>query len=133
MYKYSNISQMHLENAHPVLQEVFKNILEFYDHTILDAYRSPETQLDLYNRGFSKTKKGKHNTKPSLAVDAAPYPINYDLWQDDQSDLYFFGGLVLCMAWKLFKIRIRWGGDWNMNYNFHDERDFRDLFHFELP
>jgi len=131
MYTYSILSQQRLETIHPLLQQVFSSVLYYKDHTIIDGFRSITKQLDLYDKGYSQVKKGNHNYKPSLAVDSAPYPQNYPLWKTDTRELYHFSGIVLAIAWEKLRIKLRWGGDWNMNGDFTDE-NFHDLFHFEL-
>ena len=79
-------------------------------------------------RGNSKVQfpNSKHNSLPSLAVDAAPYPIDWN----DKKRFALFAGFVLGIA-ATKGIRLRWGGDWNMNYITLDNR-FDDLPHFEL-
>ena len=76
---------------------------------------------------------GKHNNTTSeglpcsFAIHLVPYP-NLD-W-NDRERFYYFGGLVLGVARSLF-IPLRWGGDWDMDHNFKDQK-FDDLCHFEL-
>ena len=67
-----------------------------------------------------------HNNKPSLAIDVAPYPIDWD----DKISFYHFVGYVKGTADQL-GIKIRCGADWNCNNNLHDQTFF-DLTHFEL-
>jgi len=69
-----------------------------------------------YNSGRSKVKwpDGKHNRSPSMAVDAAPYPID---WQDRER-FYYFAGYVMGVADMLhaeglITHRLRYGGDWD--------------------
>ena len=59
-------------------------------------------------------------------MDAVPFPIDWN----DKIRFYHFAGYVLGVA-KTLGIKIRWGGDWNSNLNFKDEK-FMDLPHFEL-
>ena len=71
-----------------------------------------------------------------MAVDAAPYPVN---WGDQGSlrqrqkaiaRFYEFAGYVLAVADQQ-RLQLRWGGDWDMDGDFLDQR-FDDLVHFEL-
>lgn len=127
-YNYSIASQGRLNTCHADLQKVFNEVIRYYDCTILEGYRSNETQDELFRKGLSKLKGGqsKHNKSPSLAVDAAPYPIN---WQD-YDRFYYFGGFVKGVA-ELMGVKIRWGGDWDSDNDFKDQT-FNDLVHFEL-
>ena len=63
---------------------------------------------------------------PSMAVDVAPCPID---WEDTKR-FYHFGGYVKAWAHAL-DIKIIWGGDWDSDNDFRDQR-FHDLVHFEL-
>ena len=100
------------------------------DFTILEGHRSVERQQRLFRQGASKldgiNRKSKHNASPSLAVDIAPYPID---WQD-LTRFYFLAGAVLSVA-RFHDIPIRWGGDWDGDSSWNDQT-FHDLPHFEL-
>jgi hypothetical protein len=63
---------------------------------------------------------------PSRAVDVAPYPIDWN----DFKRFYHFAGIVRAVAHQR-GVKIRWGGDWDSDFDFKDER-FLDLPHFEL-
>ena len=82
----------------------------------------------LYKEGKTKLTfpKGRHNASPSLAVDVCPYPINWD----DRERFHLFSGFVLGIA-KSMGINLRWGGDWNQNWEVDDNK-FDDFPHFEL-
>ncbi len=69
---------------------------------------------------------GKHNRKPSEAIDAAPYPIDWD----DLNRFYYFAGYVKGIANEM-GIKIRWGGDWDGD-TILDDQTFMDLPHFEI-
>ncbi len=102
-------------------------MIKHYDCTILEGYRSDEDQLKAFNTGKSKIKSGgKHNQKPSLAVDVVPWPIDWA----SKDRFYHFAGFVQGIA-QMLDIKIRFGGDWNGNRNFKDQA-FVDLPHFEL-
>tara|TARA_R110001583_G_scaffold15059_2_gene62457 strand:+ start:20333 stop:20725 length:393 start_codon:yes stop_codon:yes gene_type:complete len=128
MPTYSSTSQGKLSQCHPLLQQVFNQVIKSVDNTIIEGHRSKEKQNSLFEQGKSQLKypKGKHNAVPSLAVDAAPYPID---WQDRERAT-LFAGYVLGVAAEM-GIKLRWGGDWNMNFETSDN-NFDDLWHFEL-
>ena len=68
----------------------------------------------------------KHNSLPSVAVDIAPYPID---WEDTERFIQL-SGAILQIA-KQNGLDLRWGGDWNRDGRMTDE-SFRDLLHFEM-
>tara|TARA_R110000822_G_scaffold93640_1_gene215264 strand:+ start:150 stop:536 length:387 start_codon:yes stop_codon:yes gene_type:complete len=127
MPKFSKTSLAKLDTCHPDLQRIFNEVIKTYDCSILEGHRSNERQKELYHQGKSKIKSGgKHNSLPSAAVDAAPYPIDWN----DKNRFYHFAGRVQAVALML-DIKIRWGGDWNGDNNLKNQTFF-DLPHFEL-
>ena len=128
MYKFSKQSELKLQKLHKDLQKICTNLIKIYDFTILETYRNKESQDKAFRDGKSKLQfpNSKHNKLPSLAVDIAPYPID---WNDRESFIYM-AGLFLGIASQL-NIKVRWGGDWNQNNKISDET-FLDLPHFEL-
>lgn len=98
------------------------------DVTILTGHRTEEVQNRVYSSGLSKVKypNSKHNQLPSLAIDAAPYPIQ---WKD-LDRFYMFAGYVKAIA-DSRGIKIRCGADWDGDFQTNDQ-NFNDLVHFEL-
>ena len=75
----------------------------------------------------------KHNSLPSIAVDAAPYYAEKPHIRWDKKSLYrwyYFGGRVVEIA-RHMEIPIRWGGDWDRDTYVLDQ-NLMDLPHFEL-
>lgn len=128
MPKFGNRSKKNLSEAHPLLQEVFEEVVKHYDCSVIEGHRPQEEQDKAYHAGKSKLKypQSKHNKKPSLAVDVVPHPIDWN----DRDRFYYFGGLVMGIA-AAKGIDIRWGGDWDSDNDFKDQ-SFHDLPHFEL-
>jgi hypothetical protein len=128
MPKLGKRSKKNLSEAHPLLQELFEEAIKHYDFSVIEGHRPKEEQDKAYHKGLSKLKypQSKHNKQPSLAVDAVPYPID---WNDKQR-FYYFGGLICGLA-AAMGIDIRWGGDWDSDGEFKDQ-SFHDLPHFEL-
>ena len=130
MYKFGKKSQERLETCHADLQKILNEIIKIYDFTILEGKRTLEQQQKYFKEGKSKldgiNKKSKHQSKPSLAVDIAPFPIDWN----DTKRFYFLAGLVIAKANEL-GIKIRWGGSWNGSFDFKQNK-FNDLPHFEL-
>lgn len=128
MPEFSAKSLNELASCHPNLQKLFDEVIKRYDCTIIQGHRSPEEQAELFRQGKSKLKAGasKHNNMPSLAVDVAPCPIDWN----DKIKFYHFAGFVLGVASQM-GIKLRWGGDWNSDNNLNNQTFF-DLPHFEL-
>lgn len=127
-YKFSTRSIGRLTTCDKELQEVMHSAIKYIDFTILEGYRDEFRQNEMVERGLSKLKwpHSKHNSTPSLAVDVAPWPIDWN----DHNRFYFLAGIILGISNEM-KIPIRWGGDWDRDYDLKDNR-FDDLCHFEL-
>ena len=128
MAKLGKSSEERLNTCHPDLQKVFRRVVEKYDLTITCGTRGEAEQNEAFRTGKSKVQfpKSKHNLTPSLAVDAVPYPIDWN----DRSRFYHFAGYVLGIA-EGMGIKLRWGGDWDGDFDLKDQKFF-DLPHFEL-
>ena len=128
MAKFGKSSKKRLETCDERLQKVFNEVVKHVDCSILEGHRSGERQDKLFNEGKTKVKypNGRHNANPSNAVDVAPYPIDWD----DRERFHLFAGFVIGIA-KSMGITLRWGGDWNMNFEV-DDNQFDDFPHFEL-
>ena len=128
MPRFCRRSRKNLETCHEDLQELFNEVIKYFDCTVIQGHRGEEEQNKYFNEGKSKVKypNGRHNANPSNAVDVVPYPIDWD----DTDRMYYFSGFVKGIAAKM-GITIRWGGDWNDNTEVKDT-NFKDLPHFEL-
>lgn len=124
--KLGKTSRDKLASVNPILQEVIHEAFKTmpFDITVLEGIRTLERQKVLVAQGASKTMNSKHLT--GNAVDLAPYPVD---WKD-KARFNTMADHVLAAATKL-KVHIRWGGDWNMNGDWKDEK-FYDGPHFEL-
>ncbi len=127
MYKYSKTSRKRLDSCHPELQRLFNSLIEDYDVSIICGHRSKAEQDKAVADGASKTRypNSKHNSMPSLGIDAALYPINWN----DHGRHYMFVGIVRERA-KQLGIPIRCGADWDSDFATNDQT-FNDLVHFE--
>lgn len=128
MPNYSAKSLKELSTCDEQLQLVFNKVIKHFDCSILKGHRKRKEQDEKYRLGLSKVQypNSKHNSSPSLAVDVAPYPID---WKDRER-FHYFAGYVMGTAISLGK-RIRWGGDWDKDTQVKDN-SFDDLLHFEL-
>ena len=128
MAKFGKRSKERLATCDERLQEVFNEVIKYVDCSVLEVHRSAARQNRLYEEGKTKVRypKGRHNASPSLAVDVAPYPIDWN----DRERFHLFAGFVLGMARRM-GINLRWGGDWNQNFEV-DDNQFDDFPHFEI-
>ena len=128
MPKFGKKSKEELSTCRKELQEVFNEVIKTVDCSVLEGNRHQTRQDLLYKEGKTKVKfpHGRHNALPSLAVDVVPYPIDWD----DRERFHLFAGFVLGIA-KSMGINLRWGGDWNQNWQVDDNK-FDDFPHFEL-
>ena len=128
MARFGKSSKRRLATCHEDLQEIFNEVIKYFDCSVLCGHRGEEDQNKAFESGHSKVKwpKGRHNHNPSIAVDVAPYPIDWD----DRERMTYFAGMVMGIE-KAKGIGLRWGGDWNQNTDLKDN-SFDDLPHFEL-
>jgi peptidoglycan L-alanyl-D-glutamate endopeptidase CwlK len=133
--RLSKISEQRLATCHRDLQVLFNHVIQYYDCSVVCGYRTKADQEKAFADGLSKVHyPGTHSTKPSIAVDVAPYIESTISWERTQSA--HFAGYVLGVADRLWTIglmkhRIRNGADWNMDHNINDTT-FWDACHFEL-
>ena len=108
------------EQLHPDLIRICDELEKIIDFKITCAHRTEEEQNKAFKDGFSKLQypKSKHNTLPSMAMDLAPLPINYN----NIARFHYLAGMVMAIAHNL-DIKIQWGGNW---------KSIVDLPHFEL-
>ena len=128
MPRFGRKSKERLASCDPQLRDLFNEVIKHVDCSVLEGHRSGERQNKLYDEGKTKVRypNGRHNADPSLAVDVTPYPVD---WEDRERQT-LFAGFVLGIA-NSMGIKIRWGGDWNMDFHVQDNK-FDDFPHFEL-
>lgn len=127
-HSFGQTSRDRLSTCDERLQRVFNEVIKHRDCSILCGHRGQAEQDEALRTGKSKLgwPKSNHNTLPSKAVDAAPYPVDWN----DRDRFQVFGGFVLGIAASM-GITLRWGGDWNGNGTNRDQT-FHDLPHFEV-
>lgn len=129
------------------LQRVFQEVVKHYDCTILEGHRGEAKQNAYFNAVPQKSKvewpDGKHNSYPSQAVDASPWPIpdnwgsltdgtirERDMAWKERVKFYQLAALVLFVG-KQMGVEIRWGGDWSRDGDYRDNT-WDDLIHYEI-
>tara|TARA_R100001443_G_scaffold116495_2_gene137058 strand:- start:1319 stop:1729 length:411 start_codon:yes stop_codon:yes gene_type:complete len=128
MPRFGRKSKAELLTCHKKLQLVFYEVIKHVDCSILKGYRGEKEQNEAYEKGNSKVKfpHGRHNSKPSRALDCMVYPID---WKDLERQT-LFAGYVLGTAEQM-GIKLIWGNDWDRDFETKDT-NFRDYPHFEL-
>lgn len=130
--KFSRQSLDRLEGLHPLLIDWAFKVLSHWDCTVIYGKRTIAEQAVLYEKGLTKTMNSWHLVQPdgmAYAIDLAPYPIDWD----DTLRFYHFAGIGLALAKEMLppEYYIRWGGNWDRDYDLDDQK-FMDLVHFEL-
>lgn len=125
---FSATSLDRLNGCDTQLIEVFSEVIRHYDCTVICGHRDSEAQNTAYRNGHSQVRypDSKHNRYPSLAIDVAPYPID---WLD-LDRFRVFGGFVMGVA-AAMGVGLRWGHDWDGDWDFKDQ-SFHDFPHFEI-
>jgi len=113
------------------LRSVCDIVVVEYDIAILPlgGHRGRAEQERLFAEGKTKVQwpDSMHNFEPSMAVDCAPYPIDWD----DARRFIYMAGLMLGTARSL-GLKLRWGGNWDQDQVIIDDQNFNDLPHFEI-
>lgn len=132
MPSFSQASKDKLATCDQRLKMIFNEVIRHIDCTIICGHRGQKEQDEAFAKGASKLKwpNGAHNKLPSMAVDAAPYPIDWSNKPKALARFYFFAGYVKSVADSM-NFKIRWGGDWDGDLDFTDQ-NFDDLPHFEV-
>lgn len=132
MPRLGSESRKQLATCHPKLQQLANEAIKYTDFSILEGFRDKVHQDADYAKGVSKLKwpNGRHNKKPSIAFDFAPFPVDWGQGVKPLSRFMLVAGVLLTCAQQL-GIKIRFGWDWNRNLDPRDE-SFMDWGHVEL-
>lgn len=128
MPSFSQKSLEKLSTCHPDLQRLLKECIKYVDFTILEGHRGEEAQNEAFKKGNSTLKwpDGKHNKLPSIAVDVAPWPVDFN----NTARFYMLIGFIRGVASQL-GIKVRVGADWDGDFETTDQK-LVDLPHVEL-
>jgi peptidoglycan LD-endopeptidase CwlK len=137
-FRYGEASEKALVSCHTDIVRVFRRVIEVFDVKLTDGHRAPERQYELWLQGRDpatgeivdsrkivtnvdgRRRKGYHNYDPSLAIDAHPWPIDFE----NERRYHFMAGVVLALAHDE-GVPLEWGGHWKGR--------LVDLPHFQLP
>ena len=120
MYVLGTVSKNNLKGVHPDLVKVVEKAITLteIDFRVTEGLRSKTRQIELVNKGASKTLNSRHITGHAVDVVALiGGSVRWD-WP-----LYDKIAKAFKQASKELNIPIIWGGDW---------KTFRDGPHFEL-
>lgn len=125
-FVFGKRSKQNLEGLHPDLIKVCYRALELsdIDFVITEGLRTYARQKELVAKGLSKTMNSRHLT--GHAIDFVPLPVDWN-----NTNAFIHVADCFLKASEELKIPVRWGGDWNRNGDWKDEK-FRDLPHVEL-
>lgn len=129
MPTFSQFSLDNLSTCHQDVQDLFHEVVKYYDIRIICGHRTVAEQQRLYAKGRTVPgsivthcdgilRKSKHQTFPSIACDVVPYPVDWD----NVNRFYELAGWVQAFALGM-NIPVVWGGHW---------RSLKDLPHWEL-
>lgn len=120
MPEFSKSSADKLATCDQRLQDVCNEAIKETDFTVVYGHRTREDQNLAYQTGKSRLNwpDSKHNSTPSMAVDLAPYPIDWN----DLGRFHKLSEVIKRIAAEK-NIPIEWGGDW---------KTFKDYPHFQL-
>lgn len=143
MYEFGEKSQSKLDTCHEDIQVIMNEVIKVYDVSVIEGHRSQETQMKYFQEGKSTldgvSKKSKHQSYPSKAIDLMPYKKGTNAFSGNELDtrrFYFMMGIVKATAERLLaegKIshKVRFGIDWDGDDVFRDQ-NFHDAPHFEI-
>ena len=125
---FGRLSIQRLSTCDERLQAICNEAIKVYDFSVLCGHRDEIEQKKLFREGKSKLEypHSKHNKIKSLAVDVAPWPIDWD----DRQAFYTLAGVMFTIAHSK-GIKLRWGGTWG-GLQDKNTSSFFDLPHFEI-
>ncbi len=123
-YHFGPKSRERLSSCHEDLKRLMEAAISHpdcpMDFSILTGHRGQRDQDAAFARGASNLRfpQSKHNRRPSLAVDIAPWPLD---WNDIEAFVRL--GAHIKRVGAEIGVTVEWGGDW---------RRFKDYPHYEL-
>ena len=110
MPHFSKISTDRLNTLDARLREILVEAIRWYDFSIICGHRDKAEQEEAFNNGKTQLNwpDSRHNVFPSLAVDIAPYPLD---WKDTD-EFCFLQGVIFAIAQKK-GTKIRQGFRWS--------------------
>jgi len=139
MFRFGTNSAAKLETVHPDLVALAYQVMgyQIMDFTIIWGFRGETSQNTVFESGASTKPwpESKHNilgpdgNPLSEALDYGPWRDNAIPWKDRLAFAVLAGAFLV--AAKELDVKLRWGGDWDMDGNTTDQT-LMDLGHIEL-
>ena len=141
MSGFTELDLQRLRTCDPLLQTVLGEARDIVPFMVLEGFRDKKGQDAAFKAGRTQLKwpNGKHNGRPSLAVDVAP--IYFDATSKkraiDWDDLIAFGRIMGCIQAIAFRrdVKLRFGLDWDGDFrsvNRDSDESLLDAPHIEL-
>ena len=129
-------STKRLNTCHGIIKDILQIAIKYYDFSVVEGHRGELLQNEYFRTGKSKVEfpNGKHNKKPSEAVDVVPWIRGKSCY--GEKECAYLAGIIEMAAHmvnqqRVYKFRLRWGGDWDGDRDLTDQT-FNDLVHFEI-
>jgi peptidoglycan L-alanyl-D-glutamate endopeptidase CwlK len=124
-YSFGSRSENNLVGVHPDLVKVVRRALALseYDFAVIEGLRTKEKQTEYFKSGASKTLNSRHITGHAVDLYPSGKPTPWARCHNIKAAMF--------EAARELGVSIRWGGDWDMDGDYKDER-FYDGPHFEL-
>jgi len=139
IYSYGSASRQRLATCDPRIKLIMRKALALglVDISIIEGVRVKEEQNRFYYMRPQKSKVkwpySKHNIinpkDKSLAFDAGPFingKVSYNF-----NHCCYLAGIIIALSASL-GIKLRWGGNWDMDGEPITDQDFQDLIHYEI-
>ena len=126
MPKFSKTSEARLSTCHRDLQAVCRELIKQFDFSVLEGHRGEKAQNAAFERGNSHVRypNSAHNKTPSLAVDIAPYPIDWGDLGRFREMIYRFDAVACVLRTRgEIQSRFEYGAFWP---------NFKDYPHVEI-
>lgn len=134
MPSFGAASLAKLDTCDPLLINICQMVIQDYDFTVLCGQRDEAEQEEAFRTGRSKLHfpQSRHNQNPSQAVDIAPWHSDppHIRWKSEREFCFLAG--CMFQAAIACGTKLRWGGDWDRDFDLYDHNVPFDLVHFEL-
>jgi len=136
-YDFSKASRNNLDTCNERLQLVIEKALSLglIDFSVVGGTRSKGEQNRYYDLKKSKVRwpYSKHNIlnkgDKCEAADVVPFIRGKSSY--NTKHCCYLAGIIISVG-KQMSVKIRWGGNWDMDGEPITDQDFQDLIHFEM-
>lgn len=133
MPNFGKRSRDRIATLDPRWSHILDQAIGWYDFTVICGHRDIEAQTIAFETGASTKQwpNSKHNVKPSLAVDIAPWhsDLPHIRWKNEREFVHLAG--VIQYEGHKQGVVIRWLGDMDGDQDLYDQSPW-DIGHFEI-